>query len=123
MVVTPWEKPLALAATCTVSGPEWIPVSTSVAVKVVDSDPAGIVTNVGSVNSEVLPEASEITVNQVKEPPIVTVPVSVWPFQPEAGKVTASVRSLSRTAIVAVPLTQLSVPAVTVTSMGSDSIT
>ena len=119
VLATPGEKPLELAVTCTVSGPVGILLSMSVAVNVADADPAGIVTDDGNASSAVLPEASEITVVVANMPPIVTVPVSVWPFQPEAGKVTARVRSLSKMAIVAVPLTQLSIEAVTVTSIGS----
>jgi hypothetical protein len=59
---------------------------------------------------------SETVKGVVKVPPNCTVPapVSVCPSHPEAGNVTASVASSSRSMIVAAPLVQLSTWAVTV---------
>ena len=111
-------RPLAVAVTCTVSGPVWSPLSTSVAVKVADSDrrewsptPAASVPRCCR-----KPERPRSSWSSV--PPSVTVPVIVWPSQPEAGKVSVRVRSLSKTMTVAVPAIQLSMEAVTVTSDG-----
>ena len=88
-----------------------------------DIDPAGIVTAVGSVSSEVLLDAKETTSGVVKVPPICTLPESVWPFQPDAGSERLIVASASRTLIVKEPGVQLSIAAVTVTGIGDDSIT
>ncbi len=82
-----------------------------------------MVTVAGSVSCVMLLEAKETTNGVASVPPISTVPERVWPFQPETGRLIAMVASSSRTSIVATPLVQLSIAAVTVTGIGLVSIT
>ena len=61
----------------------------SVAVNVADSDPAGTVTDDGRASSEVLPESKRDHGRRGRRAAHrYACPSSVWPFQPEAGKVT-----------------------------------
>ena len=75
-----------------------------------------MVTVAGSDNRVGSLETSETVSGVLKVPPSVSVPApaSVCPSQPEAGKLTASVPSSSMSVIVAAPLVQLSIWAVTV---------